>query len=385
MGVSNTMGSKKEQQQSWNQNFGSTVWEPQQGYLAGMYDQGNQQMLAQQGYSMGPNGPVYTGRPQEYQDAQKNLSQMQGSYDTANTALSNGNQYMGQAADAMNAANPNFASAESAYGNAMQGYNQGYGATNQAMNQFGTANQDLNKTGIGMNQGYDALNQAQNAYNSFMNPGMNPMQDVYARNIAQNFRENIMPELQGQAMMAGGMGGSRANIGEALAGARASQQLQDFSAQLYDQDMNRKLAATQGLNQVGDSYGGMAMNQANIAGMRGNLAQGMGQLGMNYGNLASGQAGVGQGLGQLGSARVGQGSALGNLGVNQAQLAQGYQNNAAGYGGLAQMGMALPWYAAQQQAGLLGNPAMRNIGSVGAATGSGSSWNQQGAVSLTGG
>lgn len=77
------------------------------------------------------------------------------------------------------------------------------------------------------------------------NPGVNPAMDMYSRQIGQQFNEQIMPALKGQAMTAGGYGGSRAGIAQGLAGARAGQQIQDFGAQLYNEDQNRRLQGAQ--------------------------------------------------------------------------------------------------------------------------------------------
>jgi hypothetical protein len=258
----------------------STVYAAQDPYLKDMYSQAQNVYQQQMGDSA------------EMANAKALMAQMGGQYGQANAALGQGGKYMDQGYQAMLAANPNFASAEQNFGNASQGYN------------------------------------------SFMNPGVNPMSDMYARQTGQQFREQIMPQLQGQQMMAGGFGGSRGQIGEALAAARSSQQLQDWNAQLYNDDMNRKLQASQGL------------------------------------------AGVGQGYTTLGSARTGQGTAMGNLGAQQGAIAQGYQRNAEGMGGLAEMGMNLPWYALEKYKGLLGQPTVLGGGgsSTGGTAGSSGGW-----------
>ena len=144
---------------------------------------------------------------------------------------------------------------------------------------------------------------AQQTLANLQNPGMDPMLGVYARNIGQQFNEQIMPGMRGDAVLAGGLGNSRAQIGEALAGARAGQQIQDFGAQLYGQGQDR------------------ALNAANMAGgLAGNIAQGYGQFGDQFQNIGQGQL----------------------------------QN--------AQFGMGIPWYAAQQRAGLIGGPTMQDLG-----------------------
>jgi hypothetical protein len=120
------------------------------------------------------------------------------------------------------------------------GQGQAYGAYNQGMNALGGQN---------MQQAFGTLNRMQN-------PGVDPMMGVYANQIGQNFREQIMPGLRGDAALAGGLGGSRAGIAQGLAGARAGQQLQDFGAQLYGANQDRAAQAAQAAGQLGMQQAG---------------------------------------------------------------------------------------------------------------------------------
>jgi hypothetical protein len=198
-----------------------------------------------------------------------------------------------------------------------QGYDQAQGnlaSQGSMLGQAGQFNQNaMNAYGSPYMQG------AQNTLNRMQNPGMDPMMGVYGRQVGQQFNEQIMPGLRGDAMVAGGYGGSRAGIAQGLAGARAGQQLQDFGAQLYGQNQDR------------------ALNAANMAGaLQGNIAQGYGQ-----GAAMAGQ--IGQGYGGMGT--------------------QALQN--------AQFGMGIPWYNLQQFAGLLGGPVIEDIGGRGTTNSSG--------------
>jgi hypothetical protein len=191
------------------------------------------------------------------------------------------------------------------------------GALDQGMGQLGQAAQ-------GFAGGYGALGNAQGTYNEtlqnlrrFQNFGTDPMMDVYARQAGQMFNEQIMPGLKGDAMVGGGLGGSRAGIAQGLAGARMGQQLQDFSAQLYGQNMDRALQATQGMGQVGQAMSGLADQ---------------------YGNLAQGQ-------GQLGGMMANMGSMYGQIGD--------YRNQ-------------LPFQGINQYAALIGSPTMQDLGGGGA-------------------
>lgn len=141
-------------------------------------------------------------------------------------------------------AGQNLAAQNAGSGYGQQGYDQGMGYLGQAMG--GLGNQYM--------QG------AQNTLQRMQNPGMDPMMGVYARQLGQNFNEQVMPGLRGDAMVSGGLGSSRAGIAQGLAGARAGQQLQDFGAQLYGQNQDR------------------AINAANMAGsLQGNISQAYGQ------------------------------------------------------------------------------------------------------------
>jgi hypothetical protein len=182
------------------------------------------------------------------------------------------------------------------------GYDQGIGYLNQAMQQMGSP----------------YMSQTQDTLARMQNPGMDPMMDVYSRQIGRQFNEQVMPAMRGDASVAGQLGSSRAGIGQGLAAARAGQQIQDFGAQLYGQNQDRAL-------QAANMQGAL---QGNIASMYGQGAQAAQQLG--------------------------------------------------------QFGMGIPWYALQQQQGLLGNAIMRDLGgmTVGDSSGKSSAWNQSGSFGM---
>jgi len=214
----------------------------------------------------------------------------------------------------------------------------GYDLNGQALGQAGAAAGAMGGMLQGargyVDQGMQALSspyisQAQRTLQGLQAPGVDPMMDVYARNIGQQFREQILPGLQGDAIAGGGLGGSRAGIASGLAGARAGQQIQDFAAQLYGSGQDRALAAAQGAGNL-----------------QGNIAQGLNQGAGMYGQ-------IGQGYGQQGQMLQG--------------IGEGQLNN-------AQFGMAVPWYGATQRAGLLGGPVMRDLG--GQSSGVSMNWGQ---------
>ena len=153
---------------------------------------------------------------------------------TAGQGALNGFQQMLQQAQGQ------FGNSQNQFNQAAQGYGQGYAGLDQA---GGNLQNAFNNIG----QGYSGLSDQAAWLKQFQNPGMDPMADVYARNVAQNFNEQIMPGLRGGAALAGGMGSSRQGIAEGLAAGRSSQQLQDFGAQLYGQQMDRSLGAATAL------------------------------------------------------------------------------------------------------------------------------------------
>lgn len=121
---------------------------------------------------------------------------------------------------------------------AMNNGGAGQAAGQQGMGQF---NQYQGQAAGALGSPY--MQGAQNTLQRLQNPGADPMMGVYGRQIGQQFNEQVMPGLRGDAMVAGGLGGSRAGIAQGLAGARAGQQLQDFGAQLYGQNQDRALNA----------------------------------------------------------------------------------------------------------------------------------------------
>jgi hypothetical protein len=297
----------RSKEHSSNVQYGTNVWGPQQGYLQDVYSR------AQGAANAYDPSQGYAG-----------ADRWQGAVD----------QGMGQ------------------LGQAAQGYAGGYGQLGQAAQGFAGGYGQLGQAAQGFAGGYGALGNAQGTYNEtlqnlrrFQNFGTDPMMDVYARQTGQMFNEQIMPGLKGDAMVGGGLGGSRAGIAQGLAGARMGQQLQDFSAQLYGQNMDRALQATQGMGQVGqamsglaDQYGNLAQGQTALGGMYGNLAQGQTALGGMYGNLAQGQ-------GQLGGMMADMGSMYGQIGD--------YRNQ-------------LPFQGINQYAALIGSPTMQDMGGGGA-------------------
>lgn len=112
----------------------------------------------------------------------------------------------------------------------------------------------------GVNQ---AVTGANEQLMKFMNPGQDPALAAYATNLGQQFNEQFMPGLKGDAALAGGLGGSRQQIGAALGAQRAMQTLGDFTAQTYAGQQERALQAALGMGQNATTLQGGA--ETNLA------------------------------------------------------------------------------------------------------------------------
>jgi hypothetical protein len=118
-----------------------------------------------------------------------------------------------------------------------QGYNQAMGNLQGAQQGFNQSNQNLQQ---------------------FQGQGVDPAVDAYSQRIGQQFNEQFMPGLQGQAIQAGGLGGSRQQIGAALGADRGMQAIGDFAANAYSGQQQRGLQAAQGQGQNAMGMGGLA-------------------------------------------------------------------------------------------------------------------------------
>ena len=85
--------------------------------------------------------------------------------------------------------------------------------------------------------------QARYGINTMMNPGVNPQMRAYSNAVGRDFNRNIMPGIQDNAAGFGQMGSSRQGVAEGIAAGEARQQMQDFGAQLYNQDRDRMMQA----------------------------------------------------------------------------------------------------------------------------------------------
>ena len=110
------------------------------------------------------------------------------------------------------------------------------------------------------NAGYaqQGLMQSNQNLQQYQNPGIDPALGAYSDRIGQQFSEQFLPQLQGQAIQAGGLGGSRQQIGAAMGADRGMQAISDFAA---------------------NSYAGQQQRGLQAAGLQGQNSQARGQLG----------------------------------------------------------------------------------------------------------
>jgi len=107
--------------------------------------------------------------------------------------------------------------------------------------------QGQNNAGLGQygQQADQFINTAQSTMERMQNPGVDPAMAAYSQNIGDQYRQQFMPALQGQAIQAGGLRGSRQQIGAALGAGQAMDSISDFAANSYAGQQQRALQAAQ--------------------------------------------------------------------------------------------------------------------------------------------
>jgi hypothetical protein len=101
------------------------------------------------------------------------------------------------------------------------------------------------------------MNQAAGGLQNLLQPGVDPMLGVYAQQIGDQFRNQVMPQISQQAQLAGGLGSSRQGLAEGTAAGMAQQNLQNFGAQLYGENANRAMQSAGILGDMSKMYGQM--------------------------------------------------------------------------------------------------------------------------------
>jgi hypothetical protein len=136
-------------------------------------------------------------------------------------------------------------------------------------------------------EAYGAVNQGYSALESLMNPGVNPMMEVYQQQMQQGLEQNILPTIQREAIGRGMVGGTRQGVAEGLVGQQALREQSQFAAKLYGEDRDRMLGAAgmvPGLTQAGLGVPWYGLNQ--YAGILGSPTV----LGGGGGSISSGSS-----------------------------------------------------------------------------------------------
>lgn len=207
---------------------------------------------------------------------------------------------------------------------------------------IGQSEAQLRSANVGLNRGLATLGESNTALRKFLNPGVDPALAAYSKNLGQQFNEQFLTGLKGDAATAGGLGGSRAQIGAALGSQRAAQTLSEFAANAYSGQQERALQAA---TQIG------------------NLNQGYAQNAQGFQNNASGYL-------NNSSQRLNMANAYGQQGA-------GYLDLAANRQGMYDLNRQMPWYNLQQYSGLLGMPITLDQG--------GFNWNNSSTTSTSSG
>lgn len=208
-------------------------------------------------------------------------------------------------------------------------------------NALASSGGQLANSSLGLRRGLGTLAESNVALRKFLNPTVDPAVKAYSKTLGQQFNEQFLPGLKGDAAVAGGLGGSRAQIGAALGSQRAMQSLTDFTAQSYAGQQERALQAAQGIGALNQGYAQNAAGFSDVArGYRENSAGYQG-LSNSYLDRSNQLSGIAQGFDQNAAGRL---ALSGNL-QGQYDLAR-----------------SMPWYGLQQYAGLLGLPVQNDLG-----------------------
>lgn len=166
----------------------------------------------------------------------------------------------------------------------------------------------------GLQGGFNSLNQSQNTINSLMSPGADPRLGAFTNQISRQFANNILPQIRSNAQQVGALGSSRAGIAEGVAAAQAGQQIQDFGAQVYGDQQQRRLAAAQLGGQQAQTFGqlgqfGMSIPWFNLLQQQGLIGSPIqtdrGASAFGYNRSESSSSSTGKGSSFETSARIG--------------------------------------------------------------------------------
>jgi hypothetical protein len=157
-----------------------------------------------------------------------------------------------------------------------------WGPQQQYLQSMWGAGQGLANGPIGGQPGLDAANQnagyaqqgllqSNQNLQQFMQPQVDPAFQMYSDRVGQQYNQQFLPGMKGQAIQAGGLGGSRQQIGNALGAQAGMQSISDFGAQSYAGQQQRALQAAGQQGQNSQMLG--ALGQQNL--MNADFSRGM--------------------------------------------------------------------------------------------------------------
>lgn len=101
--------------------------------------------------------------------------------------------------------------------------------------------QNIFQSGGNQSWAQGLLGEGSGAIQSLLNPGPNPLMEVYQRQMQQGLEQNILPTIRREAMGGNMIGGTRQGVAEGMAAQEAINAQSEFAARLYNEDRNRML------------------------------------------------------------------------------------------------------------------------------------------------
>jgi hypothetical protein len=99
------------------------------------------------------------------------------------------------------------------------------------------------------------LGQQYQGLGQFQGNAVDPRMGIYSNQVAQDFSEKIMPQLQGDAILNNGLGNSRNQIAQGIAAGEMNKNMNNFAGQLYGENQNRALQSMGMQNQISGQMG----------------------------------------------------------------------------------------------------------------------------------
>lgn len=287
----------------------SDPWEGLQPHLRGLYNRARTQSHQNLTY---PTGGTVAEQSEDTQEATQALAQQpdtqyqQAILDAGEGVVGN----LGQSNPALQQYQSLGMSSQLALQDQLRGGDQGASVGEQAQQyaqQYGDPSQQQTQSG-------QLLNEFQS------NPYTDQLVEQTLRANTENFSENVVPRIEGQAVASGGYGGSRQALAESQAADELNQTNLDAASQIYqqqfNQDRNRQIQLAGQTDQANINY---ANQNLNALGTGADIASAERELGLTEDQLRTQTAGSTlEGLSDAYATNV-QGQSQGLAGLNVAQ------------------------------------------------------------------